>query len=134
MKLTKKQRILNFAKQHPEGFTPKQLLDGTKIKDKNIWVALAQMKKAGVLSHDPKTRLYKAADGSKVSKSVIKAVNDAVNAQTSRDVDTIAYLSNQIIDSNNKYKELSERHNDALAIIRYLENKLLIAIQHGTNA
>lgn len=54
----------------------------------------------------------------------------ALDAQVSRDVDTIAYLSNQLIDANNKYNELQRQHEEALILIRYLENKLVIAIQY----
>lgn len=139
---TKAQRIIAFAKKHPNGFKPKQLLEATKMKDANIWVTLSKMKKRGLLSHDAEAGVYKPGAGEprrtgrpakskdKAVKPVTKDVVKSLTAQVSRDVDTIAYLSNQLIDANNKYNELQRQHEEALILLRYVENKLVIAIQH----
>lgn len=156
MKLTKKQRIVNYAMQNPNGFTPKQLLADTNIKDKNIWVALSQMKKAGVLVHDPKTSTYRLADG-QVKKAPM-ASWDGENAGKPITKQKLKYILNQnsktvqvtapkkpvtqeldyyrrLLDAlSNTHEQLEQKHEDALAIIRYLENKLYTVIQRDARS
>ena len=47
------------------------------------------------------------------------------------DAETIAFLAQQAVDNGEKYKALHDQYVDALAIIRYLENKLFVLIQHA---
>jgi hypothetical protein len=46
------------------------------------------------------------------------------------DAETIAFLAQQIVDNGEKYKTLHEQYVDSLAVIRYLETKLFVLIQH----
>lgn len=127
MKLTKIQKITNYAKNHPEGFSPKQLMEDTKLKDKNIWVTLSKMKKQGLLKHDTKTRKYKLLNTfNKPGKVKFEPARDG-------DIKTIEYLSKELLDHAEKYKRLHDQYVDALAIIRYLENKLFILIRGSEN-
>jgi len=128
VKLTKKQRVINYAKQHPDGFSPKQLLTEAKIKDKNIWVMLSHLKKQGVLAHDPKTKTYKLLNGFN------KSGNTALDRARKNDKDTIAHLVDQMVEVAEQRKAISEKYDDALTIIRYLENKLVTSIQYATRA
>lgn len=128
MKVTKKQRIVAYAKQHPEGFSPKQLMNDTNIRDKNVWVLLAQLKKAKVLAHDPKTHTYKLLN------EFNKSANTALDRARKNDKDTIAHLIDQMVDVAEQRKAISEKYEDALTIIRYLENKLVTSIQYATRA
>lgn len=47
-----------------------------------------------------------------------------------KDAETIAFLAQQVVDNGEKYKKLHEQYVDALAVIRYLETKLFVLIQH----
>lgn len=47
------------------------------------------------------------------------------------DAETIAFLAQQAVDNGEKYKALHEQYVDALAVIRYLETKLFVLIQHA---
>lgn len=149
MKLTKKQRIANYAKQNPNGFTPKQLLADTKIKDKNIWVTLSQMKKAGVLAHDPKTKTYRLIEkkaifaswdekneGKSITKQDLKHVIDtlAESTFTNKIMGDYADMTGDFVNLAEKYERISEQYTDALAIIRYLENKLYTVIQRDARS
>lgn len=136
MKLTKKQRILNYAKQNPNGFTPKQLLADTSIKDKNIWVTLSQMKKAGVLAHDLKTSTYRLATSQNVE--VLKPFNkkklSRVDAISEAQADMVGELAGEMFKLRERCDQLDEQYTDALAIIRYLEGKLYTVIQRDARS
>lgn len=159
MKLTKKQRIINYAKQNPNGFTPKQLLADTKIKDKNIWVTLSGMKKAGVLVHDPKTSTYRLADGQvkkapmaswdgenagkPITKQKLKDMLDLWNAEIAAEEESAfskkimgdyADMTGDLVNLAEKYERVVEQYTDALAIIRYLEGKLYTVIQRDARS
>ena len=127
MKLTKKQRIINYAKQNPNGFTPKQLLADANIKDKNIWVTLSGMKKAGVLVHDPKTSTYRLATPEPTSQ---KKVLKPFNKKQQPAFDPAIMLDNIL----NQVQQTEEKYQDALAIIRYLEGKLYTVIQRDARS
>lgn len=47
------------------------------------------------------------------------------------DAETIAFLAQQAVDNGEKYKALHDQYVDALAVIRYLETKLFVLIQHA---
>lgn len=145
MKLTKKQIIANYAEQHPEGFTPKQMMAATKIKDKNIWVTLSEMKKEGLLSHDPKTRLYKAKtaqvsvpmaswDGENAGKPITKEQLKQLVAEANIKIDREEQATRMLDNMLKEVQETEEKYQDALAVIRYLESKLLTAIQHDARS
>lgn len=124
MKVTKKQRIVAYAKQHPEGFSPKQLMNDTNIRDKNVWVLLAQLKKAKVLAHDPKTHTYKLLN------EFNKPAKPKLDPARKSDRDTIGYLVDQTVDLARARDDALEKYGDALAVIRYLEDKLIKTIQY----
>lgn len=142
MKLTKKQRIVNYAMQNPNGFTPKQLLADTNIKDKNIWVALSQMKKAGVLVHDPKTSTYRLANPAPTPQKKLKDMIDQWDAEITAEEESAfskkimgdyADMTGDLVNLAEEYKRVAEQYTDALAVIRYLEGKLYVAIQRDVD-
>jgi len=128
VKLTKIQKITNYAKNHPEGFSPKQLMEDTKIKDKNIWVTLSKMKKQGLLKHNTKTRKYKLLN------TFNKPGKVKLDPARENDVQTISYLVDQTVDLATARDEANKKYEDALAIIRYLEHKLITSIQYATRS
>lgn len=124
-------RIIAFARTKPDGFTPADVKHFGKGKHpSSVHVALYTLKQRGVLSHDNVNGVYKLA------VTPVKKNTNKPPAQPVRDVDaeTIAHLAQQVVDNSESYKRLQERYNDALAIIRYLENKLFVLIQHTNEA
>ena len=150
------QQIINAATINPDGVTASQLKNSVPNTGNAVSVALWKLKKSGVLSHDPKTGVYKLTD---VNKSVVPdATQDAPvpapkkrgrPAKKTKTITTVtsgksikeyqdtlkradesyADLAARMMNLRKDFDGLRERHEDALAIIRYLEDKMFKVIQ-----
>lgn len=141
-----RQAILQYAAEHPEGFKSGDLSEVVKGKTSRKSVMLWQLKKDGALSHDKDTGVYKLIGDlstavNKTSKPAKKAKrvvhrttpSESVTALKDRVKAAEAAAARLLETSQTLYKEnklLREQLTDALAIIRYLEDKLFKAIQH----
>jgi len=121
------------------------------IKATYISTALWNLKKIGVVNHDTASGEYTLTSVNKTAEQVVsKAKPSHSEAVKEGMAKTISKLNTQIADykktldrADTVYEELSTRyrvlqsthnqikeaHEDALAIIRYLENKLFVAIK-----
>jgi predicted RNase H-like nuclease (RuvC/YqgF family) len=158
-------RIINAATINPDGVTAAQLKNAVPNTGNAVSVALWKLKKSGVLSHDPKTGVYKLTDVNKTQAPVengIELVSVAkleqakakrgrpakkTKSNTEGALDTanktIKHYESDLKRADERYLELSarmmnlrkdfdglrEQHEDALAIIRYLEDKMFKVIQ-----
>jgi len=105
------------------------------IKVSRISVALWNLKKAGVITHNMKTGIYSLTDVNKKEAEPVEqpkvapAVKDKQLHVAQRDVKywkELAEMRMQVI--NTKHQQLE----DSLSVIRYLEDKLFKAIQFNT--
>lgn len=149
-------RIINAATINPDGVTASQLKNSVPNTGNAVSVALWKLKKSGVLSHDPKTGVYKLTD---VNKSVVPDATPAApapapkkrgrpvkkvktlltltsdksikeyQATLKRADESYADLAARMMNLRKDFDGLRERHEDALAIIRYLEDKMFKVIQ-----
>jgi chromosome segregation ATPase len=122
------------------------------VKASYISTALWNLKKIGVVNHDPASGEYTLTSVNKTKQSVPKEKPSHSEAVKEGMAKTISKLNTQIADYKktldradtvyeelaNRYKVLQsthsriqEAHEDALAIIRYLENKLFVAIKNN---
>lgn len=148
------QRIIHAATINPNGVTAAQIKNAVPNTGNAVSVALWKLKKEGVLSHDIKTGVYKltgvnkseaeatpvvpAATPKKRGRPVKKltvTVNDAPPAfKESREISNLKFqvsqLGSELGDMTERAAKLNVQYEDALAVIRFLEDKLFRAIQH----
>lgn len=149
------QQIINAATINPNGVTAAQIKNAVPNTKNAVSVALWKLKRDGVLTHDPKTGVYKLTD---VNKSVAPDATPAAPAPASakpkakpraktittvtsdksikeyqatlkRADESYADLAARMMNLRKDFDGLRERHEDALAIIRYLEDKMFKVIQ-----
>lgn len=129
MKLSQKQQIIEHAKAHPEGFKAVDLAY-TGMKPNHIARKLWEMKKKKILTHNMKKHTYSLNTFNKTPTPKAKTKVDYKSVDPRDDA-----VAAKILDGMLKEQiEVTEKYQDALAIIRYLENKLLIAIQHDARS
>lgn len=141
MKQSTTQRIIEIAKKHPNGFTATDVRAVIKGKPERIYVALSTLKKKGVVEHDSEMGRYKlksvqvtAPTPEKKGKgfenlmSMVREENLKIKQE--REEAAAKMLDNML----KEVQETSEKYQDALAIIRYLESKLVTAIQHDARS
>lgn len=142
-KPTNVDRVMQLAHKKADGFTSGEAHTVCKDAGKNtVGALLWNLKKKGVLVHDRATGIYKLAEDRKLTpvnnlpadepqeeadrkkwKMLIKAAaTEATNAGMQKVMENYNALTQQ-------HNTLREQYQDALAIIRYLENKLYIVIQ-----
>lgn len=134
-KITVRQQVMRFADKHPEGFTAAQAREAIKVTAKRLYVVLWQMKKAGVLTHDEAAHTYAltGVNKKKVAPEVPPPMVPMPEPQKPiviKDTKEVSSLRFQVSQLKKYNEEVEERYNDALAIVRYLEDKLFRAIQH----
>lgn len=129
MKLSHKQQILAHAKSRPEGFKAADLAY-TGMKPPQIARKLWELKNKKILTHNKKKHTYSLNTFNKTPTPKVKAKVDYKSVDPRDDA-----VAAKILDGMLKEQiEVTEKYQDALAIIRYLENKLLIAIQHDARS
>ena len=150
MKQSTTQRILEVAKKHPNGFTATDVRAVIKGKPERIYVALSTLKKKGVLEHDSEMGRYKLKSvrvsvpmaswdgkpvgGKPITKEKLQAIIDTLNVEQEAEPAKFDDYTSEILEWKKKYLSLNEQYTDALAIIRYLESKLVTAIQHDARS
>lgn len=137
MKQSTTQRILEVAKKHPNGFTATDVRAVIKGKPERIYVALSTLKKKGVLEHNSEMGRYMLKSvpvtvpkpDKKRFDSLMEMVREE-NIKIEREDAAAKMLDNML----KEVQETEEKYQDALAIIRYLESKLVTAIQHDARS
>lgn len=116
--------IMKIAEAYPDGFTPADVRTVVpKRRAKQISPVLSQMRKRGVLHRGVDTGVYTLTG---VNKPEVEPEEKPVQNKPvpTREVEAELMLRNQ---------ELFHKLEDALAVIRYLENKLYVVIQQANN-
>lgn len=138
-KFNTREQVIAFAKQNPDGFKSADVRAAVKAKANRISVMLWHLKKQGVLEHDINTGVYKLTG---VNKSEATPTPTPAPAPKPTPKATPKAASKPTLDIH--YERLAERHvelrdtcdklnvqyQDALAVIRWLEEKLIKAIQY----
>ena len=124
MKLSQKQQIVEYAKAHPGGFTAAALVAHTGIKANQVARKLWELKKKKILAHNPKKHTYTLIGQNDKTIKVTAPPKDNKIKQE-RENAALTMLDNML----KEVQETEEKYQDALAIIRYLENKLYVVIQ-----
>jgi hypothetical protein len=133
-KVSNVKRVMEIANTYPDGFTTVDVRKQIKgINLSSMHALLWTLKNKGVLTHDKVSGVYKlatapapapAADVSTpVNKKRLQSSGDAVYE---REIRNLTFRVRQL---NEHTKNLQTQIDDALAIIRYLEDKLFKAIQ-----
>lgn len=140
MKVSNKQRVIQIAKNFPNGFTTKDVKEQIRgIPPATMYALLWTMKKAGILNYNGETNVYTAGD---LSTPVYKSAKTKTKAKTRLQGPStvppkgsyereISNLTFQVQQQKKFAEELNIKYEDALAIIRYLEDKLFKAIQYN---
>jgi chromosome segregation ATPase len=137
--------IIDYLKNFPEGVKVASIRVAIKHPPQNITSTLWKMKKLGKVSHNKDTHLYKLLTD--VNKPQAPKHSEVVKEGMAK---TISKLNAEIVDYKKtldradevyenlalRYKalesthtQLKEKYDDALAIVRYLENKLYLVIK-----
>ena len=148
------QQIVHAATINPDGVTATQMKNATGRTGNVVSVALWKLKKDGVLTHDPKTGVYKLTPVNKTPDADTAAPTEPkrkrgrpakkvklltttsdqsikqYQATLKRADESYADLAARMMHLREDFRSLTERHEDALAIIRYLEDKMFTAIRH----
>ena len=138
-KVSNVKRVIDFAKNSPNGFTVEDVKQQVKgVVPNSLYSLLWKLKKSGFLTHDPETHKYMVADASaikltavnktaKPKKHVIGATPLPPKGSDEREIRELGYRVHGL---KNQVTRIEGQYIDALAIIRYLEDKLFKAIQH----
>ena len=130
MKLSTSGKILAFAKQHPDGFFAQDVRDMARRRQA-VYVALSNLKKKGLLTRDATGRYTLNQNDQTVTITAPHKPEKAkLDPARKSDVETISWLVDQNVDLHNEVQSLKEQRDDALTIIRYLEDKLIRVIQY----
>lgn len=144
-KLSHVERVMQLAQKKPDGFTIAEAHAACKDAGKNTVSAMMWgLKKKGVMLHDKANHVYKLAPDrlTPVNKDAPQPGTDEARAEwkeqlSSATMQAASASVQKVTNSYNvlmqRYNTLQEQHQDALAIIRYLENKLYIVIQQTNN-
>ena len=131
-----RQQVLNFANKHPDGFTAADVRKAIKADPKRLYVVLWQMKKSGELKHNDSTHIYSLSSLTGVNKKPVVVKPEPPSTKPDYEImlkkadESYADLAARLQDERQRRTKTEERYNDALAIVRYLEDKLFKAIQY----
>jgi hypothetical protein len=118
--------IIDYLKNFPEGVKVASIRGAIKRPAPQITSTLWKMKKLGKVSHSKDTHVYKLLTDVNKTKQAEPKVND----RRLQDALAQAAIWREEAQSKNMLAEkLNARYEDALAVIRYLEDKLFKAIQ-----
>ena len=124
--------IMDYLKNFPEGVKVASIHGAIKRPPQQVTSTLWKMKKLGKVSHNKDTHLYKLLTDVNKTKQAEPKVNDR------RLQDALAQADIWREEPQSKTmlaEKLNVRYEDALAVIRYLENKLYLLIKSNrTNA
>ena len=128
-------RVIAFAKNkkmytNNGWFAPSEFVAAnTDIPAAQVHVVLGILKKRGILKHDKKKKVYflNTPQLSPVNQNPEKPKLDPARENDAR---TINYLIEEQNRLEAEISLLDEKYDDALAVIRYLEDKLIKTIQY----
>lgn len=118
--------IMDYLKNFPEGVKVASIHAAIKRPPPQVTSTLWKMKKLGKVSHNKDTHLYKLLTDVNKTKQAEPKVNDR------RLQDALAQADIWREEAQSKTmlaEKLNVRYEDALAVIRYLENKLYLLIK-----
>jgi len=118
--------IMDYLKNFPEGVKVASIHAAIKRSPPQVTSTLWKMKKLGKVSHSKETHLYKLLTDVNKTKQAEPKVNDR------RLQDALAQADIWREEAQSKTmlaEKLNVRYEDALAVIRYLEDKLFKVIQ-----
>lgn len=127
MKKSVGSKILAFAKERGGWFSATDVRQAIKAKPERIYVELSVLKKKGLLNHDAAARKYILNQN---SKTVQVTAPTAAQPKPKQPAFDPAIMLDNIL---KQVQQTEEKYEDALAIIRYLENKLYVAIQRDVD-
>lgn len=136
MKTETKKSVLEQLKEFVianEKFTTQQAVEGTKLNRNQIYTALWKLGKLGMITRVGEGQ-YERTGLTPVNKTVKKRKAKAKPSYTLTDRVQVAerdkrYLKERLDELTFRMARVNAQHEDALAIIRYLEDKLFKAIQ-----
>lgn len=141
-KVSNLKRVINLAKNSPDGFTVedvKKVAPG--IIPNSLYSMLWKLKKTGFLTHNKETGKYTVADAAAVNHAAAEKLTPVnkpkIRLQSAQPLPPKGSQEREIRELNFHVQQLRAQimrmegqYNDALAIIRYVEDKLFKAIQH----
>lgn len=130
-------RVMEIANTFPDGFTTTDVREKIKgINLSSMHALMWNLKKKGILSHDKESGVYKLVNAptANVSTGVDKKkkLGRPRKAQAAAQTPDLNQYTRQSVNEAAlmiRNNELNHKLEDALAIIRYLEDKLFKAIQ-----
>lgn len=122
-----REQIVKFANTQTDGFLAREVLNAIKAPAKQVTSALWLLKKNGVLAHDKANHRYKLTG---VNKAPALAADTVPISILNKAHSAYADLVGELQSEREKVSKAKEQYEDALAIIRYLEDKLFRAIRH----
>lgn len=134
-RLSNSEHVINLAKNSPDGFTVNDVKKQIKgILPNSLYALMWKLKRDRWLNHDRVTGKYVLASdierlspkSTPVNKTEKKPEPLPPKGSNEREVRELGY---QVHGLKNQVARLEGQYTDALAIIRYLEDKLFKAIQ-----
>jgi hypothetical protein len=132
-KISLARRVVHALVTAPEGLTAKDLATRTEALPQRISVEVWKLKKAGTLSHDKDTGIYKLTDvNTQASKPIVQKV-EIVEHQ--RPMQKLQKRIDELVKDNDRLtanwrgasessRDFERKYFDALGVIAYLEAKL----------
>lgn len=119
------EQILEVANRFPNGFTIEDI-QHTKKQERSVRRAFQALVDSGKLNHDAYLESYSLPKNSETVR---------VTAPWRDDQESLGWndesKTNLIDDLHSRLDTMEEKYQDALAVVRYLENKLITAIQYA---
>lgn len=142
MKKSVRQEITEYLTNFPDGVQISSITMAVKRPAQQITTALWFMKRKGTVTHDPDTHIYKLTPVNKSEQPAVEVqpakakpkAKAKKRTYTMTDRVVVAerdnrYLKERVEDLTARMSKLNVQYEDALAIVRYLEEKLFKAIQ-----
>jgi hypothetical protein len=133
--------VIAYLRNFPEGVKLASIRDAIKRPAAQITTTLWKMKKAGIVAHDKATHEYKllthvnktqdAVIKEDTAKTIGKLLVEITEYKKTLDRADATYdaLASKHRVLETAHTQLKEKYDDALAIVRYLENKLYLVIK-----
>lgn len=132
-KISLARRVTHLLATVPEGLTAKDIAARTGALPQRISVEVWKLKKAGTISHDRSTGIYKLTDvNTQASKPIVQQVEIVEHQRPiqrlQKQVDELAKANEELRkswrDAAQSSHDFERKYFDALAVIAYLETRL----------
>lgn len=132
-KISLARRVTHLLATVPEGLTAKDIAARTGALPQRISVEVWKLKKAGTISHDRSTGIYKLTDvNTQASKPIVQQVEIVEHQRPiqrlQKQVDELAKANEELRkswrDAAQSSHDFERKYFDALGVIAYLESKL----------